>query len=303
MKLFFLRVWRCLMHTSSYHEVSKKTFWQAYGYLYFLLFTISVLSILSALIAFVLYLPALSTLVQKGMHDAEDWYPEELILTFSTGGELTTNVEEPYIVSSLDALYTHRTVDEPVSTTFSHALTIDTSASIDDFYDYDSEILLTKRSLVFFEKKGLRALLYSQGMENMDQPFVVDHALYLKVLTYVRGFAPYIPWIIGSVGIVALLILPWIMALFWSLWLLIYLVVFSLLSLLLSSIFKTTHSYGQLLILGMYVATIPIVLSMLLQLFGLSFQFAFSITFLIVMGLVLRNLSKLSQKRVPNRQK
>lgn len=287
-----------MTNPSSYADVRSHTFWHAYGYLYFLLVTISYVIFGSMLLTFWLFLPRLTDAVEEGMQQAPSWYPPELVLTFSTGGELTTNVQEPYVVTSLDPILSFQR-QEPVSRMFSHMLTIDTSANIEDFYDYDSHILFTKYAFAGHDKnEGLRSFFYRQFMQDATEPLIVDYALYLVVLERVSPYVAWIPWIAGIGGTLSLLVVPWITAFFWSLWLLFFLALLTLGSWVFSALQKRTLSYGRLYVYGMYVLTLPLIVTPIIDLLlGVEIAFLFTILFFVMMWMVLGNANA-KKKRV-----
>lgn len=299
MKSFFTRVWQCCFEPASYRELRTKTFWQAYRYLYFVLFVLSLGTALVMMVAFVAFLPTFTRMIDRNIEDAPTWYPEELVMTFSTDGELSTNVREPYVIEPLDHLTTYFQDEEPDSRIFAHTVIIDTSASIDDFFEYDTHILLTKKALVAFEKnEGVRAIFYSHFMDDRAEPFVVDRALYETVLSHALPFATHLPALLAVFGFLFLLVVPWIIALFWSVGILLYLLVATLLSLLLAAMQKNKMSYRQLYVLGMYAVTLPLLATVVLGFFfGLEFPFFFSLIFLTMMWLVMQSMNTPTKKR------
>lgn len=282
---------------SSFNSLHKATFWQGYWYLYFVLVALMYVAFSFFLVSLWLFLPLFSSLVDEAIQEAPTWYPQELVLTFSTGGALTTNVQEPYVVSSLDSLLTFNR-DEPVSRLYDHVLTIDTSAAIDDFFDYNSHALLTGRAFVAEDKsEGVRSFFYSKFMRDADEPLVINYDKYMEAVTALTPYAHTLPWILGIGGSLLLVSLPWLVAFFWSAGLLVYLLVVSLFCLLLSTLRKKKFSFRRLYILGMYGVTLPLVTVPILGFLGLDFPLLFTLLFLVMMWLVLGAKQSVATKK------
>jgi hypothetical protein len=257
---FALTIWRASGDAFSYvADFAKRTTGSGLGYLYALRVTLAFFGLLPFAIGIAILAPHAGTFARTQLAALREWYPDELVLTVS-GGVLSTNVEEPYV---LDLPATWRSGDEgePV-----HAVTIDTSASADDFASYDTAVLLTKTSAVVRDRNGLRVFQLSELKENVT----VDEALVAGVTESLGRHTPALPWIAGGVAALLLVLLPWIVGGVAWLFSLLFLCWATAILWVVSAGMGRGMRYGELFRLGLFGVTNSAFLSFALTMTGLG---------------------------------
>ena len=289
MKAFFNRIRLCCTQASSYPELRKKTFWNGVGYLYWLLVIVAFLSLAIVIgkISFIVYDIKNSPDIKNTIVTL---FPSELVLTMKDG-ELSTNVKEPYIfplpAKWEEILENRSTGDMP-----SHFLTIDTSASFEDFYTYDSLILLTKTAIIARKEYAAEVVEYKNILKDEDD-FMLDSTRY-KAL--VAEALPLIERAMSTMLIpviaISLLVMPLIAGIIFGVIYLLYLVIATLLAWLLAAIMQRRTEYSELYRIGLYALTPSIIIESILIAFGVSFFLLPTAIFLITMGMVLQEWPK-----------
>jgi hypothetical protein len=218
-------------------------------------------------------------------------YPEELVLALS-GGQLSTNVEEPYSIA-LPASWrpdTPEVADMP-----KNLLTIDTNAHIEDFESEDSFALATKTALVMEDRDGggYRVITFDRFEdEGETKTVVIDRSLYLKIVEKVFSFLVYLPLLFGILFLLLLFLFPFLMAGSLLLWMLFYLLLATLFAWILAKIMKSPLGYKELYRLGVFALTLPILISIPMKLLGIQIPGAFSLIFFIFLSFIIRELKE-----------
>ena len=288
MKAFFNRIRLCCTQASSYPELRKKTFWNGVVYLYWLLVIVAFLSlaILIGKLSFVVYDIKNSPDIKNTIVTL---FPNELVLTMKDG-ELSTNVKEPYIFP-LPAKW-KEALESQSEEIPSHFLTIDTSASFEDFYAYDSLILLTKTAVIARKEYAAEVVEYKNILKEEDN-FMLDSTRY-KAL--VEEALPLIDRAMSTMLIpviaISLLVMPLIAGMIFGVIVLLYLVIATLLAWLLAAIMQRRTEYSELYRIGLYALTPSIIIESILVAFGVSFFLLPTAIFLITMGMVLQEWPK-----------
>ncbi len=286
---FFRNIYLSATSTQSYPPRLTQTFSSGLGYLYWLLVCTTFISA----VGFALMLFAARPQIQAFVSDAEknlgSMYPDELVLTLS-GGELSTNVETPYALDpwfwSSEMLQEEMQINEVGAST--HFILIDPTATVEDYPTLDTLILLTRTAAVMRDDNGIRVALYSEL--DITEPIVLDKKAYMEMVTAVQPFVAMIPSLVDGLMLFLIVLAPFAGAFFHWLWLLMYLLVFTVIVLLLSSLMKRHLSYGQLYHLGLYGITLSVLYSLIATWVPAlsSIPFVFTIIFLVCMWMVLK---------------
>jgi hypothetical protein len=153
---FALTIWRASTDAFSYvADFAKRTAGSGLGYLYALRVTLAFFGLLPFAIGLAVVAPHAGTFARDQLATLRDWYPDDLVLTV-TGGVLSTNAEEP-VVLDLPAAWAGMDDGD------THAVVIDTSASIDDFDAYATRVLLTRTAAVVRDDNALRVIEYTES--------------------------------------------------------------------------------------------------------------------------------------------
>lgn len=280
-------IWRASTDARSYmNDFAGRRTGSALGYLYALTCTIAFFMMLPLIVGLALLAPKATTLANTHLTTLQNWYPDELILTIS-GGVLSTNTQEPIV---FDLPEEWQSLKQNSKT---HAIVIDTAASIEDFDTYDTAALLTKTSLVMEDQNGLRVMSLSEAEHTIITEDVI--AGYVTLLTL--RITPFLPWLTAGAALFFLLVLPWILGgVFWAMNL-FFLLWASLLLLLASSVMGRGLPYGTLYRLGAFGLTSSLLLGFALNMTSLSAAWAPNILFFGWMIAVLSVFPKRSSKR------
>lgn len=290
MSTFFTRIWLCCTSPSSYKELKAKSFWSGFWYLYWLLVVTTFLSAITFAVQATVFMPQIKTWIEEAKETVPGLYPEELILTLS-GGQLSTNVEEPYVFplpAGWEAAMTHRAKedekDEEDGPALKHVLMIDTTATVEQYPEYETVVLLTKTAAIAREKNAIKVMLYSEFQKDGVAPIIMNREVYTQVTQKALPFLDFIPTIIVTIALVAVLLLPWIGAAFGALGYLLYLLVFTLLAWLIAATMGRKFTYGELYRLGFYALTPAIIIGWISHWLDLGFSMLFTLIFLVTMG-------------------
>ncbi|TSC60773.1 MAG: Uncharacterized protein Greene041662_76 [Candidatus Peregrinibacteria bacterium Greene0416_62] len=293
LRTFFTRIWLCCTNPSSYKELRGKSFWSGFWYLYWLLVVTTFMSAVIFAVQAKVYMPKIHTWIADAKETVPDLYPVDLVLTLS-GGQLSTNVEQPYVFPLPPAWEAAMLViqeDEGGDNNngvIKHLLMIDTAATVEDYPQYETLVLLTKKAAIGRDKNGLKVLLYSQYQKENVPPMVFTRKVYEEVTAKALPFLDYLPTIVISLVISGVLLFPWFLALFGVLGYLLYLLIVTLLSWIIAAMMKRTFTYGELYCLGFYGLTPAIVIGWVLERLNVGFSMLFTVIFLVTMGMVVR---------------
>jgi len=233
--------------------------------------------------------PQIQEFARNAEQELAGMYPSELVLTLS-GGELSTNVDTPYTIDpsfwSSEKLREGFESGETEMPT--HFVVIDLEATAESYATQDTLFLLTRTAAVMRDNDGIRLMPYSD-LET-DEPLVLDKATYMELVTAVQPFVQMIPSIVDGLMLFLIVLGPFVGAFFYWLWLLAYLLVFTLAVLVISGIMKRRLSYGQLYHLGLYGITLSVLYSLVSSWIPQlnAVPFIFTLVFLVWMWNILR---------------
>lgn len=132
-----------------------------------------------------------------------DIYPKDLEITINQG-QVSTNVEEPYylpIERVTDFLNNLKHQIKGVTTARpTYFLVIDTAASADDFFGYQTFILITKNNLVYYNDSGRAEIVPLSDIDG----FTLNHQM---VQTFFQKLVPIFKLIWPFLNILLLLVL------------------------------------------------------------------------------------------------
>lgn len=303
---FFTRIWLCCTSPSSYKELKGKSFWSGFWYLYWLLVVTTFISAVVFAAQATVLMPKIKMWIDQAQQQVPDLYPAELVLTLS-GGELQTNVEEPYVFPLPPgweaAMVASREndedkYDEEDGVSVQHILVIDTNATVEDYPQYETAVLLTKTAAVARDNNALKVMLYSEFQKDGTSPIILNREVYDEVTAKALPFLDFIPVIILCMVVAGLLLLPWFGAAFGVLGYLLYLLVFTLLAWAIAAVMSRKFTYRDLYVLGFYGLTPAIIIELFLRLVTTGRSMLSTLVFLVTMGLVIGAFPKQGSKVV-----
>ena len=279
LKTFFYSLKQSLFNPSYYKDVAHTKFWFSFKYLWFLLMILVLIKSVSFGASYINNRPYISPGINQIMNRVSNLYPEGLELEI-VNGQLSTNIEEPYI---FDLEEQQKWNDSR------HFLVIDTQGTIDDYPYYNTYILATKNAVVYPSKAENNNIKQSSVFyfRDLKQNFNIDKNVYNNLLDMVRPYtqkAPlFIDWLVTT-GLIFFLVFG---SFFWSLGIMFGLVFLTVVVWVISKLIGVRYSYGSLYKVGMHAVSWPIIASEITKYLKSPFPNFFSIIFLLWMITVL----------------
>ncbi len=247
---------RACFDKSFYVESQKDSFGRRFAHLYVLYFIVIVVSSLSIVNWYISERATIGMLPTRISQAVKELYPRDLVLRFEND-ELSINQPEPYVIPLPPQIAEVLGDDKPVTTDL---VTIDTTASVDDFSSYDTDILATRKGVAVRGQNGkVEYYQYTEMLREVRQPFTFDIVSYTQIVNKAKPFIDALPAIIGYVLVMAGLFVLFVAPLIFVLGTLIFLLLLSLVGYLVASLIQRKHSYGYMYKLGMY-SMIPIII-------------------------------------------
>ncbi|EKE14876.1 MAG: hypothetical protein ACD_12C00259G0006, partial [uncultured bacterium] len=289
LKTFFYSFTRSLFEPKYYRDIAKVKFWFSFKYLWFLLFLLFFIKILFFGGQYLKSRPQIQPRVNKLLLYAENFYPRELELKIKSG-QLSTNVEEPYIfdLEKNDGLTDSR-----------HLLIIDTKGSIENYPNYNAYILATKNAVVYPSKSnnnrvGETSVFY---FRELKKDFTLDRKAYDNLLNIIKPYTPkvslFVDWIMLSLSPLLLIFCSF----FWTIGVMFGLLFLTFFIWIISLIFKKGLGYGSLFKMGMHAVTWPILTTETLRYVKSPYPSYYVLIFFVWMLVILFQESPSDKKR------
>lgn len=288
-KNYFRSVWSYVSKPEAYIAVPARPLRTCISYLYRLCLCTSAVIAIPIIITLAVLIPSAHEGISTFRDDALSMYPESLVLTVKDG-ELSSNVEEPYVIEFPSRWKSIFTNDDPEEeNAYDHLATIATKMSVEDYHLTKSLILITKRSLVMADKDGgLRVMPLSQ----FGPDITITHQMYAGILRSISPFLKYIVPLLSASLVLWAFLLPIFMAGAAIMQALIYLLLLTLILWITSAVMKKGYSYVELYKMGIYGYTVLALSSLVLDMITLHIPYLPSILFLGWMIYVLRQLPR-----------
>lgn len=253
LKTFFYSLKRSLFEPKYYKDVADASFGFSFKYLWFLLFLLTFIKILLFGGQYLTSRNSIQPEVNKLMIYAENFYPKELKLQIKNG-QLSTNVEEPYIFDlEKDASQTDQ----------KHFLIIDTKGSIENYPSYGSYVLATKNAVVYPSKSsnnkvGETSVFY---FRDLKKNLTIDKKTYDNLLNVVKPYAPKVGILVNYLMLLFSPLFLIFGSFFWTIGVMFGLLFLTFFVWIVNLIFKKQYSFGSLFKMGMHAVTLPILVS------------------------------------------
>ncbi len=287
---FFHHFKRSVSDTSYYQELRGKSFWFSLRYLYFLLLLVTLVSSVLLSISLSVFISKAPGFVAGAKNYLASAYPPELVIKVANG-ELSTNVKEPYIID-----YPPQLKEEIMKSNkgYDSFITIDTKANPDNFADYHTLILVTKKSVVYPDNQRDGSYKVQQFDQKADdKPVTINRQKYDQFLTQATPYIDGIPSFLKYLVVALLVVWPFAGAALGLLWNLLYLLFASLLVLVVGLIMRKDVSYGEVYRMSMHAMTLSILYSLLQSVFNFHVPFAPTAILVLWMIFVFRDLPDL----------
>ncbi len=243
---------------SYYKEIVKTKFSFSLKYLFLLLLFVSILSGIRFSLEIGSLIPKIPNFVNEVKTSAQNFYPKELVVKVQDG-LISTNVKEPYYLDL------PKMVDK-------HFITIDTKAKAEDILKYKTVILVTKDSVVSFDKESSYRVypLNELNKDNTQTNFVIDKNGYDTIVAKLLPYLNFLPTLAIVLILLSIIVWPFIAASFALLGKLIYLFFITIIVWLISKLLKSKLEFGKIYQMGMHAITIPVILVLIFNLMGFA---------------------------------
>lgn len=260
----------------SYSDLMKRSFWRGYGYLYLFFFIITLAKSVQFGGELFRSLPKVEASLPVVKQTIVQAYPEELVIEIKNG-QASTNVVEPYTITLKDIYPKLKPKDN------ARLVTIDTRATADDYERYGSFILLTKNHLIYparNESSRKFGAYEITPLSSIKEDLVIDRPLYSMLTAKILPYVDKVPAFLQTLAVVAIVLFPFIGALFMVNAALFYLLVMTLVVWIIAKLMKRGLSYGTLFKTGLYGLTLPVLVLEVASLARLQIPGLYNLTFI-----------------------
>jgi hypothetical protein len=250
-----------------YRDVLKAPF--SFSFKYFLTLFLSI-SLITISIISIFVIQELNPFINKAKTEIFKLYPSDLSITIKKG-EVSTTVNEPYFVPIKKEWLPQEVRDSVYFPPVHNLLVIDTKATSEDVKQYQTFALLNKTGLTVYQNANdTRTYSLADIKDWTLNKTIVDNFLNLAI--------PYFNWIIPIV-----IILLFTMILFFTLlFKYLYLLIISLIIWSTTKIAGFNLGFKKTLQINLHAITLPLVINMFFQLFGVEPQIPFFQTIILI---------------------
>lgn len=271
LKTFFRTLKRSAIDLEYYKDVIKAPFSFSLKYHLFLLFLVTFFSGIRFAVLLSGVIPTLPLFIENAKSGARELYPAELVVELKDG-EITTNVEEPYVIDLPQAWGGGK-----------NFIRIDTNASIDDFEQYDTLVLVTKKSFVAKDEDGYKVYPFSD-YKGGNYTLTADE--YSRLVDPLLPLLDFLPAIAVVLIIIGIFIWPFIGSFLWLLWNLLWFLIPALILLIIVKLAKRNLRFGQAYQIVIHAFTLPILISFALGLIDSGLPTFISTAIAVVFGIL-----------------
>jgi len=259
-KIFFKTLYRSLVDFNYYSDIYKASFYFSLKYLFMLLFVMQFIQSIFFATELGKLIPKVPNFITTVKTTVNNFFPEDLIITFNNG-RVRTNVDEPFFIE----LPKNLTSGEIQLN--KHLITIDTKAQIEDIKKYNTSILITANAFIYPDgNKGYKV----QFLNDLKGHFQIDKRNYFLITNKLLPYLSYTTLFISILIALTIFILPFITTFFALLGKFFYLLFFSLILLILTKIMTKNIRYKKVFQLAMHASTLPILISYFANLLNLT---------------------------------
>lgn len=282
LKTFYRSFIKSITSPSYYRDIVKAPLSFSIKYILFLSYLVVLFHTLTAVGYLAFQLPKLPEHIETVKQRLNTFYPQDLIVTVENG-TLSTNKQEPI----------HFNIPELQDEEIQHILTIDTSAQVENYPDYNSLILVTDEEYVYPENtpEGYSVVQIDETGEHMT----ISRENYDQLLGEVVPLLERLPSIAPYILIGIVLLVPFFGAVFEFIRNIFSVGLFTLITWLISQVLKIKLNYTKLFQMGLHAATVPVLITAILFLFGVSLPLIYLSSFLLWMVIILTQYKEVTK--------
>lgn len=271
---------KSLTNPGYYADILSAPFSFSLKYLFVLLFLIALIRGIVFSIAFIPTVPKIPGYIEESKQVIKNLYPPGLTVTIKDGS-LRTNVDEPYYIP-----FPSRFNIKDMS-----LVAIDTKASVDSFKKYNTAFLVTKNALAYpdSDTKGSYKVYPFSDIKGF---LIINRGAYDRVISVIIPYFKYYPFAVVAIFVFLLLVVPIFGSVFSLSGVLLYLLVLTLVTHLISKFMKLTLSYSQTFRLGIHGLTFSLVFNLFKSSMGITIPYTYTLPFILWMIIVFTQLKK-----------
>lgn len=280
LKTFTKTLKKSLTNPGYYSHILSAPFSFSLKYLFALLFFIALIRGIVFSIAFIPTVPKIPGYIEESKQIIKNLYPLGLTVTINDGS-LRTNVDEPYYIP-FPARFNIKDMS---------LVAIDTKASVDSFKKYKTAFLVTKNALAYpdSDTKGSYKVYPFSDLKGY---LIINRAAYERVINIIIPYFKYYPLAIAAIFVFLLFAVPIFGSIFALSGVLLYLLVLTLVTYLISKFMKLGLTYSQVFRLGIHGLTFSLLFSILKSLIGVTIPYTYTAPFILWMIIVFNQLKK-----------
>lgn len=265
-----------LTKPSEYEELAARPFRAGWWYLY------GVLAMLCLFFFVAYWAPTLYFTEQQMLLRAPGFisqikseYPSDLVITVKDG-KLSMNKPGP--------VFFDLGRDKGDAKGPQHIVTLDPAGTLETYANYHTLVLVTS-SAVIMPRSNDRTLQVFPMDKAKD--VAIDKTMFDRGMDHIADLTRFVPTFFVTLGVILLFAVPFIGAFFWSLFLMLYLLPISLLTLLIARGYKRAMDYQAAYRFGFYALTYPLIAQTVASTIGYPLPpFSFSLIFLAITVIV-----------------
>lgn len=263
-----------------YSDILSAPFSFSLKYLFVLLFLIALIRGIIFSISFIPTVPKIPGYIEESKQIIRNLYPPGLTVTIKDGS-LRTNVDEPYYIP-FPARFNIKDMS---------LVAIDTKASVDSFKKYNTAFLVTKNAIAYpdSDTKGSYKVYPFSDVKGF---VIINREAYDRVVNVIIPYFKYYPLAITAIFVFLLLVVPIFGSLFSVSGILLYLIVLTLVTRLMSKFMKLSLSYSQVFRLGIHALTFSLIFNLFKSLLGITIPYTYTPPFILWMIIVFTQLKK-----------
>ncbi|MFZ1549213.1 MAG: DUF1189 family protein [Microgenomates group bacterium] len=273
-KTWFQTFKTALTQPKEYKNLSQRSFWSGYWYLFLLVLIGIFLKTLVFASGMVVAVPFVKSQLPMVKNQIRTAFPQDLVVKVENG-TASTNVQEPYVITL------HQLIPQLKNEKNVNLITIDTQAQVEQYQSYKTGFLLTKMNLVYPSRNNSSSNAYEVlPLSNIKEPITIDKTTYGLVIAQVLPFVDKVPQIMYGLAAISVILFPLFGAFFFVNGSLFYLLVMALVLLVIAKIMKRDLSYRVMYKASMFGLTFPLVVTYVAELLRVQISGLYNLAFL-----------------------
>jgi hypothetical protein len=267
MRQFFQTVKNSIYNPQFYKDIEQEKMVVSVKYFAKLAFFVACVVAIFPIVGGIGLLTWKSDMLADARMQVVETFPQELVFQINHG-QISTNVNEPYAIALPDAIRKELASDDDLYSV-SNLIVINTQKPIEvgDFQEYETAVILGGDEIGIFDVR--KGKLQIQSLKKFDMTYTLDRTSFESLVATA--------WRIGKIiGVVALVLLPFLIFAGLLIGYAVYLLFGALFIWLAAKVTQKSLTYKQSYKLGLHLVTLPLIASFVLS-FLLHMPFMFTL--------------------------